>query len=54
MFYFKRYSKLAFAETQELFVCTEKQATDKKILAGLEHELPMNTSSSLINKKNRL
>ncbi len=32
------------AETQPVLFCTEKQETDKKILAGIEHKVPKPTS----------
>lgn len=35
-----RFAALSVAETQPVLFCTEKQETDKKILAGIEHSVP--------------
>ena len=35
---------MSVAETQPVLFCTEKQQTDKKILAGIEHKVPRATS----------
>lgn len=40
----RRFSSLSVAETQPVLFCTEKQQTDKKILAGIEHKVPRSTS----------
>jgi hypothetical protein len=39
-----RFSQLSVAETQPVLFCTEKQQTDKKIMAGTEHKVPKATS----------
>lgn len=39
-----RFAALSVAETQPVLFCTEKQETDKKILAGIEHKVPKPTS----------
>lgn len=38
-----RFASLSVAETQPVLFCTEKQETDKKIMAGLEHKVPKST-----------
>ena len=44
VFFFFRFAALSVAETQPVLFCTEKQETDKKILAGIEHKVPKPTS----------